>query len=110
MFGAKFSRTMPAHTLSPGTRKRLRRVERRATPAVKTALANGQISPRRADTLLYLEPAQQEQELEKILVARTQAAGRAKRVVEIFKIHLAAGNRDLVKLRVDLRKALASTS
>jgi hypothetical protein len=97
---------MSAHTLSPGTRKRLRRVERRATPAVKTALANGQISPRRADTLLYLEPAQQQEELEKILVARTQATGRAKRAAEILQVHLVSGTRDLVKLRIDLREAL----
>jgi hypothetical protein len=93
---------------SVGQRKRLRRIALRASQPVKDALQAGLISPRRADRLLYLEPAQQEQELAKILVARTQAAGRAKRVVEILQAHLATGTRDLVKLRGDLREALAA--
>jgi hypothetical protein len=79
----------------------------RASQPVKDALQAGLISPRRADGLLYLSPMQQQDKLEKILVARTQAAGRAKKVVEILKAHLGAGNRDLVKLRGDLREALA---
>jgi hypothetical protein len=81
----------------------------RASQPVKDALASGKITPKRADLLLYLEPGQQEQELGKILVARTQAACRAKRVVEILKAHLASGTRDLVKLRGDLREALGES-
>jgi hypothetical protein len=93
---------------SVGQRKRLRRVELRAIQAVKDALQAGLISPRRADTLLYLSADRQQEELDKILRARTQAALRAKRAVEILKIHLAAGSRDLIKLRGDLRAALST--
>jgi hypothetical protein len=91
---------------SVGQRKRLRRVERRASQAVKTALANGKISPRRADTLLYLSENRQQEELDKIFQAQTLATLRAKAAVEILKAHLASGTRDLVKLRGDLREAL----
>jgi hypothetical protein len=93
--------------LSVGQKKRLRRVELRATQAVKTALADGKISLRRADTLLYLSAAGQAEQLDKILRAQTQSALRAKRAVEILKAHLAAGSRDLVKLRGDLHEALS---
>src|SRR5260370_41275195 len=93
--------------LSVGQRKRLRRVELRATQAVKTALADGKISPRRADTLLYLSAQRQKEELDKILRAQTQGALRAKRAVEILGAHLATGSRDLVKLRGDLHQALS---
>jgi hypothetical protein len=93
--------------LSVGQKKRLRRVEKRATQAVKTALADGKISLRRADTLLYLSADCQAEQLDKILRAREQGALRAKRAVEILKAHLAAGSRDLVKLRGDLHEALS---
>lgn len=98
---------MPADTLSPGTRKRISRIRRRAIAQVREAYENGQISARRADTLLYLEPAQQEQELGKILTAKTRAASRARQAVAILKIHLASGTRNLVKLQSDLRLALS---
>jgi len=50
-------------TLSPGTRKRLSRIRRRAIPQVREAYENGQISAKRADLLLYLPAEQQAAEL-----------------------------------------------
>jgi hypothetical protein len=41
---------------SKGTRKRISRIMRRADPSVREAYQNGQLSARKADQLLYLEP------------------------------------------------------
>jgi hypothetical protein len=54
--------------------KRISRIRRRASPAVREAFERGQISVRRADTLLYLPPAEQAVRLAKLLKDRN---GRA---------------------------------
>jgi hypothetical protein len=92
--------------MSPGQKKRLRRVELRACEEVKAALSKGDISPRRADTLLYLPVGEQKLELERILAEKGERAFRCRRVVEILRRHLAAGSNDLLRLQRDLHKGL----
>jgi hypothetical protein len=94
--------------LSAGTKKRLSRIRRRATPEVQAAFDAGHISARRADTLLYLEPKEQLAELNRLLVARQDVQRRSQIAAAVIKQHLDAGRRDLVALREDLRKALCS--
>jgi hypothetical protein len=93
--------------VSPGQRKRLRRIQLRASQPVKDALVRGLISPRRADTLLYLPEIEGQQQLERILSRQKQSALRCKTAVRILREHLEKGSRDLVGLRRDLRRALS---
>jgi hypothetical protein len=95
--------------LSLGTKKRLSRIRRRATQEVRAAFEAGKISARRADTLLYLEPKEQLAELEHLLAVREDARRRSKIAAEIIRRHLALGQRDLQKLRQDLKTALIKT-
>jgi hypothetical protein len=93
---------------SEGTRKRISRIMRRADPSVREALQNGQISARKADQLLYLEPAEQRDAIARILAKREALARRSKLAAAVIKAHVAAGRRDLASLRRDLQLALAS--
>jgi hypothetical protein len=93
--------------MSPGQKKRLRRVERRACEEVKAALARGDITLRRADTLLYLPTSEQKLKLERILADKERTAIRCRRAVEILRRHMAAGSKDLLRLRSDLRKGFS---
>ena len=96
--------------LSPGTKKRLSRIRRRAAPEIRAAYEAGKISARRADQLLYLEPEEQRAALSRILAVRQDAQRRSKIAVEVIRTHLALGQRDLQKLRQDLKTALSSPS
>jgi hypothetical protein len=95
--------------MSPGQKKRLRRIELRASRSLKDALATGTISPRKADTLLYLPETEQRIELERILHEQERTALRCKAAVQTIKRHLDSGSKDLIKLRSDLREALSQT-
>jgi len=96
--------------LSAGQKKRLSRIARRATPEVQKAFAEGRISARRADQLLYLEPAQQLAELHRLLAVQDEAARRSRIVAEVIQRHVNNGNRDIVALQTDLQLALSSTT
>ena len=93
--------------LSPGTKKRLSRIRRRACGEVQEAFAAGKISARRADILLYLPPEKQRAELERILSVQEDVASRSKIAAEVIRRHLALGRCDLHALRQDLKTALA---
>ena len=95
---------------SVGTKKRISRIGRCAVPEVLAAYQAGQISARRADTLLYLPPEEQRAQLEGLLAEQALVARRSKLAAEIIKKHVDAGRRDLAALREDLRKALSSTT
>ena len=74
--------------LSAGTKKRLSRIRRRATPEVQAAFESGQISGRRADTLLYLKPQEQLAELNRLLSARADVTRRSQIAVQVIREHL----------------------
>jgi hypothetical protein len=100
--------------LSKGTRKRLSRIKRRAVPEVQEAFSSGQeafssgrISARRADSLLYLAPEEQRQELARLLAAHEATEHRSRIAAEVVKSYVDAGRRDLVALERDLRLALS---
>ena len=94
--------------LSEGTRKRISRIARRATPLVREAFKAGKISVRRADQLLYLQPDQQRAELSRLLAVREEAARRSRIAAEVIRRHVNTGNRDIVALRRDLQLALST--
>jgi hypothetical protein len=94
--------------LSPGTKKRLSRIARRATPDVQKAFAEGRISARRADQLLYLEPAHQLALLGRLLSVQEDAQRRSKIATAVIREYVQAGRRDLVALKKDLQFALSS--
>ena len=87
--------------------KRLARIRRRATEEVQRAFEAGQISARRADQLLYLEPQKQIAQLNGLLADREEAKRRSKIAAEVIRRQLAFGRCDLVALRQDLKTALA---
>jgi hypothetical protein len=93
---------------STGTKKRISRIARRATPEVQKAFTDGKISARRADTLLYLEPEQQLTELNHLLSVQEEAARRSRIAAEVIRQYVQCGKRDLVALRADLQLALSS--
>jgi len=93
--------------LSVGTKKRLSRIRRRAIAEVQATFARGDISAKKADLLLYLEPAQQSVELQRLLSVREEAARRS-RIAAVIRRHVKGGNRDIVALRADLQLALLS--
>ena len=93
---------------SAGHRKRLSRIVRRATPEVQRAFAEGRISARRADQLLYLEPTQQLAELGRILAAQEESKRRSRIAALVIREYVQAGRRDLVSLKRDLQLALSS--
>jgi hypothetical protein len=94
--------------MSPGQKKRLRRIQLRATRELKDALASGAVTPRKADTLLYLSPSAQQTELARILQDRARTVLRCKVAAQTIQQHLDAGAQDLRKLQRDLRTALAA--
>ena len=96
--------------LSVGTKKRIARIARRAIPEVLEAYQQGAISARRADTLLYLPPAQQRAELDRILAAQQNGAERSRIAAEVIRHHVDAGRRDLAVFREDLKMALSSSA
>jgi hypothetical protein len=77
--------------ISPGHRKRLSRIARRASPAIREAFERGQISARRADTLLYLPPTEQAARLAELLSDRDNKARACQRAADT--IALAEGYR-----------------
>jgi hypothetical protein len=92
-------------------KKRLSRITRRALPETQKAFAEGKISARRADTLLYLEPKEQLAELNRILSAREDLTRRSQIAVQVIRKHLNRGVQpSLAALREDLRLALASST
>jgi hypothetical protein len=93
--------------MSPGQKKRLRRIALRATEPVKDALARGEISARMGDKLLYLPAEKQQSELERILRLRSQMQQRCRAVVDVLRKHLDAGKKDLVGLKRDLHAVLS---
>jgi hypothetical protein len=95
--------------LSAGTRKRHSRIRRRALPQVREAFERGEISGKRADLLLYLPPAAQAAELERILRAREEQARRSQIAARVIKEYVRSGRRDLVTLQEDLRLALSAS-
>lgn len=94
--------------LSTGQRKRISRIRRRSIPAVREAYESGQISARRADTLLYLPAEEQHHQLDRILAGQQEAARRSRLATAVIKTHIDAGRHDLVALREDLQLALNS--
>jgi hypothetical protein len=95
--------------LSPGTKKRLSRIRRRALPAVREAFERGEISGKRADLLLCLPEGAQAAELDRILRAQEEQARRSTIAARVIKEYVEAGRHDLVMLQKDLRHALQVT-
>jgi hypothetical protein len=93
--------------MSPGQKKRLRRIALRASEPVKDALARGAITPRRADSLLYLSESEQQRELERLLHSQSRTQQRCRTAVRILREYLAAGRRDLAGFQRDLHQALS---
>jgi hypothetical protein len=92
---------------SQGHTKRLRRLEKRASPEIKAALASGKISPRFADSLLYVPLQEQVARLNGHLAAKEDRERRSQIAAQVIKEHLSAGRRDLLALKKDLLLALA---
>ena len=95
---------------SIGTRKRLVRITRRALPETREAFAQGRISARRADQLLYLPVQEQLAELNRILTSQEDAARRRRIAATVIRQYVHSGKRDLVALRKDLQLALAPST
>jgi hypothetical protein len=95
--------------VSPGQRKRISRIKRRAIPAVREAYEKGLISARRADDLLYLPKRQQARELAAILADRESRERTAHLAVETINSYLAShtGKVDLMELGQRIRAAIA---
>jgi hypothetical protein len=97
--------------MSPGHVKRLSRIRRRAIPAVRTAFERGQISARRADTLLYLDPAEQEARISTLLSDRDTKAHAYQRAASVIngylQEHRGIKRIDLHELERRIREALA---
>jgi hypothetical protein len=95
---------------SPGQTKRISRIRRRAIPAVREAYERGDISAKRADTLLYLPADQQVAELERRLSEAHEREARHRLVSESIRGYLDGlnGRRvDLNELAQRIREALA---
>jgi hypothetical protein len=95
--------------LSVGTRKRLSRIRRRATKAVRQSYEKGLISARRADDLLYLPKRKQAKELAAILNERETRERVAHTAAETINSYLASnsGKVDLLELASRIRAAIA---
>jgi hypothetical protein len=86
---------------------RKNRIFRRASETIRAAYVNGNITARRADILLHLEPVRAEAELAVILDRQARIAARSAVAARVIREHLSAGRRDLIRLEADLRSALA---
>jgi hypothetical protein len=73
---------------SPGQTKRISRIRRRAIPAVAEAYERGDISARRADTLLYLPAGEQAAELERRLAEAHERERKHRLVAEAIRGYL----------------------
>jgi hypothetical protein len=97
--------------MSPGQRKRLSRIARRASPAVREAFERGQISARRADTLLYLSPDEQVARLAELLSQqdiKARTYQRAASVIDAYlQEHCSPKRIDLHELGCLIREAVA---
>ena len=87
---------------------RLNRINRRGSEAIREAYVNGNISAKRADLLIHMEPGQAETELAAILAKQAKIAYRSTIATEVIRSHLRAGRCDLPGLEVDLRAALST--
>ena len=96
--------------LSKATKKRLSRIRKARLRGSSGSFSAGKISARRADTLLYLEPEEQRQELARILAEREVAVHRSRIAAEVIRGFVTAGRRDLVALQKHLRCALSRTA
>ena len=83
---------------------RKNRIFRRGSEALQEAYVNGNISARRADQLLHMEPGQAEAELAVLLERQEKIAVRSRVAAEVIRSHLASGRRDLARLATDLRR------
>lgn len=93
---------------SPGQLKRIRRIQRKASPKVVAAYREGKISARLADTLLYLPPGQQARELTrrlKVIEKRTQVN---RITAETIRRYLDTPARRANKKRIDLNELAAA--
>ena len=89
---------------------RLNRIKRRALPAVRDAYERGQITARRADILLHLNPREKALELERRLSEAHGVERKHRLVAGVIRQYLDAlnGRRvDLVELAGIIRGALA---
>jgi hypothetical protein len=96
----------------PGYTKlqRVSRIRRRAIPAVLDAFERGEISAKRADLLLHMNPREQALELERRLSQAHEREVRHRAVAGAIKRYLDdLGNQkvDLIELGKIIRQALA---
>jgi len=94
--------------VSPGQKKRISRISRRAIPSVREAYENGLISARKADDLLYLPKRQQAKELATLLNDRENRERTAHLAAETINEYLAShpGKVDLMELGQKIRAAI----
>jgi hypothetical protein len=95
------------------TTKRHRRIERRAIPAVREAYERGDISARRADTLLYLPASEQQGELGRLLDEARRREEKNRLVAGVIRQYLdQLGERkvDLIELSKLIKESLNVTA
>jgi hypothetical protein len=94
--------------MSPGHKKRLRRLELRGSPELKAALASGRLSARICETILYMPKAQQSKELRRRLHAQDDAEHRSQVAAETIRKYLDSCDKvNLEDLRRQIRAAIA---
>ena len=96
---------------SPGQTKRISRIRRRASPEVREAYERGDISARKADTLLYLPANEQQGELGRLLdgVHRREEKNRlVAGVIRQYLDNLGAERKvDMIELSKLIKNALS---
>jgi hypothetical protein len=95
--------------VSPGQRKRISRIKRRAIPALRQAYENGMLSAHKTDDLLHLSKREQAKELAAILNERETRERTAHLAAEAINAYLASnsGKVDLLELGRQIRAAIA---
>jgi hypothetical protein len=90
--------------------RRIRRIERRATPQLLEAMRTGAISVRTADTLLLLTPDQQAAELQRRLDLIQERQRKSRTASAVIRQYLDSAPKqiDLEELRSLIQEALGS--
>jgi hypothetical protein len=98
---------------SAGQTKRISRIRRRAIPAVREAYERGDISARKADTLLYLPAGEQQSEIGRLLDKAHRREEKNRLVAGVIRQYLDnLGKRkvDLIELSKLIKEALNVTA
>jgi hypothetical protein len=94
-------------TPSKWLQKRLSAINRRGTPELKAALANGYLSSHVAETLAYRPPQEQRSRVAELVARKDRLRARCRIVALVLERHTKSGNWDSLALRREVREALA---